>query len=69
VINDGYDVPQFSANLLSIPQITQIGKKCDFFPNMFVVKDIKYNFVVVIVDTLDPKEILYEFCGFRDPER
>jgi hypothetical protein len=64
VISNVYLVPQLSANLLHVPQITHIGKKVEFWPNNFVVKDIDNNFIVVFVGTLDPKEKLYEFYVF-----
>lgn len=64
MINDVYHVPSMSANLLATPQLTQIGKKVEFWPDQFVVKDIHNNFVVVAEGFLDLKDRLYKFCDF-----
>jgi hypothetical protein len=69
VITDVYHVPSLSANLLFVPQLTQTGKKVEFWLDWFVVKDMHNNFVVVIEGFLDPKDRLYKFCDFpkKDP--
>lgn len=58
MIIDVYHVPSLSANLLSVAQLTHIGKKVKFLPDRFVVKDIKKNFVVVVEGILDPRDRL-----------
>ena len=63
MIIDMYRVLSLSANLLFVPQLTQVGKKVEFWPNPFVVKDTHNDFIVVIgiLTNLSIANIAYPF--------
>lgn len=49
------DVPPLSSYLWYVPQIAQIGKKVEFWPNRFVMKDINNNIFNVAMGNSWPK--------------
>jgi hypothetical protein len=64
VIIHVYHVTSLSVNLLFVPQLTQTGKKVEFWLDEFIVKDIHNNFIVVAKGILDLKEKMYKLCYF-----
>jgi hypothetical protein len=61
-------VPNISANLLFVAQLTQTGKIVEFWPDRFYVHDLKKGKSIVIGGILDPNENLYKFHDSTQPE-
>jgi hypothetical protein len=59
-----YHVATLSANLLFVPQLTEFGKKVEFLHDMFAMKNMNDNLVVVVEGILDPKDKPHKFCDF-----
>jgi hypothetical protein len=67
-IVDVYHVPNLSANLLFVSQLTQTGKIVEFWPDRFYVCDLKKGKSIVVDGILDPMDNLYKFCDSTRPE-
>jgi hypothetical protein len=67
-ISDVYHVPNLSANMFSISQLTQTGKIVEFWPDRFYVWDLKKGKSIVIDGVLDPTDNLYKFCDSTQPK-
>jgi hypothetical protein len=67
-IVDVYHVPNLSANLLFVSQLTQTGKIVEFWPDRFYVRDLKKGKLIVVDGILDPMDNLYKFCDSTRPE-
>jgi hypothetical protein len=69
VITYIYHVPNLSANLLLVSQLTQTGKKVEFWRDKFILKDTNNDFEVVAVCILDRKDRRYKFCEFKGAKK
>jgi hypothetical protein len=57
-----HHVPSHSANLLSISQLTQIGKIVEFWLDHFFLRDVNNDILIVTEGFLDSKDQLYKLC-------
>jgi hypothetical protein len=55
-------VPNISANLFSVAQLTHIGKIIEFWLNQFFVRDLKKGKYIVFNKILNMTDNLYKFC-------
>jgi hypothetical protein len=60
-IVDVYHVPNLSANLLFVAQLTQTGNIVEFWSDQFYVRDLKKGKSIVIGRILDLMNNLYKF--------
>jgi hypothetical protein len=65
MIIDVYHVPHLGEIFLSVPQLTKIGKKVEFYPKTFVVKDINIHFEVFMEVTTNPRTDCIIFVTLR----
>ena len=57
-----YHVPNLSANLFSIDQLTQTSNIVKFWSDWFFIHDLKKGQSIIIGGFLDSKDNLYKFC-------
>jgi hypothetical protein len=60
-IVDVYHVPNLSANMLFVSQLTQTGKIVEFWPDRFYVHDLKKGKSIVVGGFLDRRTICINF--------
>jgi hypothetical protein len=63
-----YHVPNLSANLLYVAQLTHTCKIVLFWPDQFFVEDLKKVQSFFIGGFLYPKDSLYKFCDMNRPD-
>ena len=61
-----YHVPSLSANMLSIFQLTQIGKIMEFWMDKFLIKDLKNDRSIGIEGFLDPRIDCISFMTYSN---
>jgi len=62
MVVDVFHVPNLSANLLSVSQLTHTGKIVEYWPNQLFVKDVKNDRLIIVEGFLNSKGGLYKFC-------